>query len=361
MLVLGVRVCAAGGEPAERSDEGAELLYLIPRKQVGIQRGHSTQSRSHWRKGLPKPSSRGSAAKGRWEKYARQQSDLVESLRKIKRFYFDQLANQVEGCHRSFRGYQCGNGHMWATPAYSCKCRLCPFEMRARSMAAQHKFGSVIANLREPKYLVLSMKNCPLGGLRRGIDELFLAFERLRHSKTWAGVRGALAVLEFTFNKKEQSWHPHLNVIFDGPYISKALLDEAWIRSTEGFGCITWIERADQHTVHELLKYITKLADFVHIPEAVKAFLRATHGKRFIRTYGSLYRLKLDEIEGQGEDESQGACPDCGRHDVRVFSTSLQRHDVHFDDSGILRFRLGENASPGLYRVRGCRLLVRDG
>lgn len=228
-------------------------------------------------------------------------------------------------------------------------------------MAAQHKFGDVIAGLREPKYLVLSMRNCSLIDLRRGVDDLFLAFGRLRHSKTWADVRGALAVLEVTYNEKEQTWHPHLNVIFDGPYISKARLDETWIRSTAGYGCITWIKCADQRTVRELLKYITKLADFVHVPDAVEWFLRATRGKRFIRTYGSLYRLKLEEIDSQGQDDEKGVCPDCGCHDVRVFSISLQRPDLHFDDSGILRLRTYVNASPALNAVRRCRGPAQDG
>lgn len=227
--------------------------------------------------------------------------------------------------------------------------------MRARSMAAQHKFGSLIAGLREPKYLTLSMKNCSLAELRQGIDDLFFAFGRLRHSKTWADVRGALAVLEVTFNDKEQTWHPHLNVIFDGPFIGKAQLDEAWIRSTEGRGCITWIKRADHQTVPELLKYITKLADFIDNPDAVAWFLRATRGKRFIRTYGTLYRLKLDELDSQGQDEGQGACPDCGCREISVFSVSLQRQDVQFDDSGILRCHDRVNTSPPLHEVRRCR------
>jgi len=228
-------------------------------------------------------------------------------------------------------------------------------------MAAQHKFGDVIAGLREPKYLVLSMRNCSLKELRRGIDDLFFAFERLRHSKMWANVRGALAVLEVTFNEKEQTWHPHLNVIFDGPYISKARLDETWFRSTAGRGRITWIGRADQRTVRELLKYITKLADFVQIPDAVEWFLRATRGKRFIRTYGSLYRLKLEEIDSQDQDEGHGACPDCGCHEVTVFSSSLRRDDVHFDDSGVLRLRPCVDALPTFYGVRRCRGPVQDG
>lgn len=270
----------------------------------------------------------------------------MDSLRKIGKDFFSRLADQVEACHHSFRACKCNKGHLWARPRFSCKLRLCPFEMRARSMAAVHKFGSLIESLKEPGYLVLSMENCPVHQLRRGIDDLFEAFARLRHSTLWAKVRGALAVLEVTFNERARTWHPHLNIVFDGPYMDKPELNAVWRRSTQGHGCVTWIKRADRRTVFELLKYITKLSDFVHIPEAVENFLLATRGKRFIRTYGSLYRLKLeDDLDGQHEEESGEVCPDCGSHGVEELHISLQRDDVYFDGSGILRFCLPDSGA----------------
>src|SRR5579863_10341060 len=328
------RVCAAGerSEPAEPKRRRRGLLYLIPRKQVGITRGWRHPSRAKRRSELScsKANARARADNSRWAGYLQVQSVLVDPLRQIRGFGFRRVAGQVEQCHRWFRSWKCANGHLWARPGFSCKNRLCPFEMRARSMAAVHRFGPV------------------LEGLRRGIDDLFSAFRRLYHSKLWAEVRGALAVLEVTFNEQERTWHPHINVVVDGPFIEKSQLDAVWSRSTRGKGRITWIERADHRTVFELVKYITKLSDFVHIPEAVQWFLMAAHGKRFIRTYVSLYRLKLENLDKEDGDEHQPVCPDCGCSEVQELSASLGIDDVYFDGSGTLRccIPLDDNSEP---------------
>lgn len=294
--------------------------------------------------------SKARAANGRWEKYARLRAVLVDSLRKIGKAKFTKLADMVEQCHEQFTAHRCRNGHEWAKTCFSCKLRLCPFEMRARSMAAIHKFGPVIKSMKEPKYLVLSMQNCQIDELKKGIKDLFAALKRLRHSQLWSGVRGALAVLEVTYNERERTWHPHLNVVFDGPYIPKPELNAAWLRSTKGRGCITWIERADGGTVCELLKYITKLEDFVHVPEAVEHFLTSTPDGHFIRTYGCLYGKKLKkeleqlekELEQEGgeeeHEESSQVCPDCGTREIEKVYIFLRRDDVYFDGEGKLRF-----------------------
>lgn len=288
-------------------------------------------------------------ANERWEKYGRLQSALVESLNKIGKPFFTRLAGMVEQCHRRFDGRRCRpHGHQWAVTRFSCKCRLCPFEMRARAMAAVHKFGSVLESLKDPKYLVLSMQNCQIGELRGGIDELFKAFRRLRHSALWSKVEGGIAVLEVTFNEKCRTWHPHLNVVFEGPYAPKPELNAVWLRSTQGRGCMTWIRRANRGTVFELVKYIVKPSEFLHIPEAVENFLRGTRGKRFIRTYGSLYGVKLeDELERECEEQGREVCPDCGSRDVEDLGISLRRVDVYFDDAGKLRFCVPDSGLVG--------------
>ncbi len=327
---------------------------------MGIRRSRRYQSRAKRRheRSCSKTSGRARAANSRWAKFARLKSALVYSLRSIESSRFRRLADQVEQCHRWFHGYRCVNGHIWARPGFSCKLRLCPFEMRARSMAALHKFAGVIDSFREPKYLVLTIENCPLRELRRGIDDLFSAFGRLRHSHVWAGVRGALAVLEITFNERTRTWHPHLNVLFDGPYIPKPDLDAAWVRATNGHGRITWIKLADRQTVGELLKYVTKLLDFVHIPEAVEWFILATHGRHFTRPYGSLYRLKRADLDGEHDDRSQEACPDCGSRDLEELPASLRLDDVYFDGSGVLRYCVPCTASGA---VRSCGVRSYDG
>jgi predicted nucleic-acid-binding Zn-ribbon protein len=292
--------------------------------------------------------SKAQRSNGRWEGYGRLQSALVDSLAKIGKPFFSRLAGMVEQCHQRFSAHRCSRGHQWAVTRFSCKCRLCPFEMRARAMAAVHKFKSIIEGFEQPKYLVLTVKNCATGELRSGIDDLFDAFKRLRHSALWVEVRGALAVLEVTFNKESRTWHPHLNVVFDGPYIPQAELSAVWERSTGGCGRITWIQRADSRTVFELLKYILKLVDIVDDPEAVESFLTATRGKRFIRTYGSLYGLKVEEdVDRDCEEERGEVCPDCGTREVEELHISLRRDDTYFDDLGIVRFCLPVRSCDG--------------
>lgn len=270
----------------------------------------------------------------RWKKLATLQAAFVNSLLKLGR---GRLAFAVDQCHRTFRGCRCGRcSSMWAAATFSCAIRLCPWESRKRAMCAVHRFKPVLARMRDPRYMVLSMRNCPLDGLRDGIKAIFASFERLRHHALWRDlVTGAVVSMEITFNGEQRTWHPHLNILFDGSYIAQAALAEAWRKAARDEGLIVpYIRRANKGTLLELFKYTTKLADFVHIPEAVGAFLDATRRVRFIRTYGSLYGLKL---ACEGEDDEVPCCPDCGSSEVVVLRGCFTRDDVYFDGKGILR------------------------
>jgi len=310
---------------------------------------------------LSKASARARAIRlnNRWAKFSMLQASLVASLEKIGR---GKLAHEVTQCHTSFGGCRCkACGGSWARATFSCGVRLCPWEARKRSMRAIHRFGDVIAGLRDPRYLVLSMRNCPLHELRAGIRALFDTFQRLRHSVLWsASVKGALVALEVTFNAESQTWHPHLNVLIEGSYIPQEQLAAAWRKAARDEGLILpYIKRADSGTAFELLKYVTKLADFVHIPEAVGAFVDATRRTRFLRTYGCLYGLKLAEEDGDGAEALE--CPDCGSPDVEVLRHCFSRNDVYFDGSGVLRLCLPLHDSERFRRLARCGVPSYDG
>lgn len=286
---------------------------------------------------------------------------LAESLRAIGR---KTLADQVSACHSTFQPWRCERGHRWATALESCGLRLCTFEMRSRSLQARRRWAPTLDGLDKPKYLVLSERNSGAGELSQGIEHLWDSFERLRHVRLWAQrVRGALAVLEVTYNREQRTWHPHLNVLFDGPYIEHGQLVEAWQTATEQRGRSVWIQRADQGTVRELLKYITKPGDFVGVPAAVKEFLASTWKRRFVRGYGSLYRLRV-EPDAAGSLNA-GVCPDCRSPRISD-GLPLFPGQVDFDRAGILRPNgqphpaqaLAARAPPGpthKLRVPGCR------
>jgi hypothetical protein len=317
----------------QQQPESGAATRLAKRTQSSAKRGRELSS--------PKASAQARAFRlnNRWKKLAAIQASLVASLESIGR---RKLALEVRQCHTSFGGCRCrACRSAWALATFSCAVRLCPWEMRKRSMRAQHRFRELIASLRDPRYIVLSMRNCGLHELREGIRALFASFGRLRRSVLWeASVQGALVTLEVTFNAETQTWHPHLNILTEGKgkFIDQDALAAAWRKAARDEGLILpFIERADSGTVYELLKYITKLVDFVHIPEAVGAFLDATRKTRFLRTYGCFYGLKLSE-EDEGEKEAVPACPDCKSKDVVPLRQCFSRDDVYFDGKGVLRF-----------------------
>ncbi len=253
---------------------------------------------------------------------------LVRSLRAAGR---EDLADKVSGCHKSFNGWECKHGHRWAKAEKSCRIRLCAFEMRARAMRSLHRMEEPLSQLERARYLVLTQRNVPLGSLADGIARLFNSFERLRHRKVWQRVRAAVVMLEVTFNRQQKTWHPHLNVIFDGDFLPQKDLADNWRASTGGQGKIVWIEEAKgAKTALEVFKYVTKLADIADVPDAVIEFLAATRALRFLRTYGTLYRLPEEE-------EFELSCPDCGTHEVRRIGF-VPFEAVSLDAQGVLRF-----------------------
>lgn len=261
-------------------------------------------------------------------KYKKINATLEKSLRFAG---LDRIANRLSACHKDFDGWTCKHGHVWARPVRSCQVRLCAFEMRAKAMRLIHRFEPFFEKLVSPKYLVLSERNCEFNDLDGGISRLWAAFTKLRHSKLWRQVRGAIAVLEVTYNRALKTWHPHLNVLFEGPYIVQSELVSAWQRATRGVGRSVWIEKADKETLPELFKYVTKVSDFMDVPDAVSIFLFATRGVRFVRTYGEFYAA---ELEGESEPV---VCPDCGTAEVHRVKR-LFPIQVFEDAHGQLRF-----------------------
>jgi len=275
-------------------------------------------------------------AQQRWKQF-RELADLLAFT--LEQTRYRKLAPAVRSCHQVFRGFACSNGHVHAKASNSCPVRICPFEMRARSMRSLHRFRSMIEGLPEGKYVVLAIRNAPLGGLAEAIQHLFESLNRLRKMPVFRGVRGALVALEITYNREMMEadyqherlpWHPHLNVVLDAPFIPFDQLRDAWIQATQGRGRTAFIRAVDRGTANELLKYVTKLLDFIDVPVAVEEFLDATHRRRFIRTYGSLYGLNI-------EAESAGQCPDCDSRTLRLVARTLYSNQVYIDSEGILR------------------------
>jgi hypothetical protein len=89
----------------------------------------------------------------------------------------------------------------------------------------------------------------------------------------------------------------------------------------------------------EVLKYITKVADFCDSSEAVETFCDASKGARLIQTFGTWYGVKLDapldaaKPKDWGEMRCSCGCNDWKRMGIFTFA------DVFMDSSGQWRLR----------------------
>jgi hypothetical protein len=271
---------------------------------------------------------------------------LVETLKKTK--YHKRQVPACANCHRMFRHWRCRNNHDFAQAEKSCSLRVCPHCCRRRSLMLAGKMESFLVGkpMNTLRYAVLSERNCV--NLVAGMALLWEAWTRLRRFVAWkAQVKGCIVALEVTRNAKDNTWHPHLNVLMEGDYFPVEKLRQMWMEATEFRSETAFIRAADAGTVRELIKYVTKLTDLIGDPEALDDFLTAVYKKRLVRTCGSFYCLKMDDEEAPRLQQ----CPDCESTElVKLGMVAPQK--VSMDLKGVLRVtRLHEDMERDLHQA----------
>lgn len=242
------------------------------------------------------------------------QKELVGALERTE--YHRHLAAKVHNCHKKFRHKRCDQNHDWAKADNSCSVRLCPHCSHRKVKKVGSKVQAFTVGKENLRYIVLAESNS--ANLDEGIKSLYAAWDRLRRSVFWKRyVSGSIAVLEVTWSTKRNDWHPHLNVLFEGEYIPFEALNQRWQKATEGRGRTSRIQKANEGTVFELIKYTLKVAEYKDTsdgrvlellfedPSVLDEFLSAIYGLRVIRTYGGF--RSMGDVEGDEE-----VCPDCG-------------------------------------------------
>jgi hypothetical protein len=204
------------------------------------------------------------------------------------------------------------------------------------------------------RYVVLSERNSE--DVAEGMKLLWESWTRLRRSVRWKRkVKGCIVALEVTYNREHDTWHPHLNVLFEGEYFPQEELTQLWIEATEHRGEIVWISAVNPGTTREMIKYVTKISDLIGQVDQLDRLLTAVHKKRFVRTYGSFYGLSVADEE----NPVQAHCPDCESTELIALGR-VKPQQVSIDFAGVLRverppgeverdFRESESFRPGLF------------
>ena len=221
----------------------------------------------------------------------------------------DDRAKKVLACGKAYSFYVCHDcGEFCYLQEFRCDDRLCALCARARVSRLLESYGKALKDLKGARMVTVSMRSRPQGELKLAVKELWNAFTRLRHRKLWEQVRGSIVSLEITWNDTDRTWHPHLHILVDSGFIVWQGLRDAWHEVTLGEGKAVFIQKCKAGWERELIKYITKVGKLLKCPAAFREFLEFARGRRFIRTYGTLYNCAAE----REETSSQVTCKGCG-------------------------------------------------
>ena len=165
-----------------------------------------------------------------------------------------------------------------------CKQRLCPACAWRRSLKIYGATSQILNYLdatrgKEIKYLFLTLtvRNVRLPDLGQAIDDMAVAFNRLRNNKAWKRrVLGAMRTLEVTINHETNMAHPHYHLILavhrsyatknDDTYWSHEDWQRAWQRAARlDYMPQVSIERVKgrEAGTAEMAKYLAKTEDYL--------------------------------------------------------------------------------------------------
>ncbi len=145
--------------------------------------------------------------------------------------YLERVGDRLEDCGVTTAHVDRGCGVALAVP-HSCHVRICPDCERARSARMVGKVVETAVDALRPVMWTLTLRNVPAGGLRWGHGVVADAFRRIRRAPVLAGARGGIYSLETTWNGPDRTWHPHLHVLLDSPWITWGDMRDAWRAAT---------------------------------------------------------------------------------------------------------------------------------
>lgn len=197
-----------------------------------------------------------------------------------------------------------------------CRDRFCvPCARERARVVSLNLLGHI--QKRQVRFITLTLKASRMG-LGSCIDRLYESFARLRRSKLWSDTQvGGVTILEVTWSRKSEAWHPHLHILTEGKYINQAALSHRWLRITADSYIVDVRAIKDPAVAARYVaKYASKgiTADALGEPGRLKEAILALSGRRLLSTYGTWRGLNLSHVEPSDDWEYLG-----------LFSAWLQR------------------------------------
>ena len=254
---------------------------------------------------------------------------LILTLQEIGR---SQEAWDVTECGSSYRVLKASSCNQYAVLPFTCGHRLCQICAKRRSGRFYKRLKGMFDAMIEPKMLTLTVRNVP------AINKAYFkwirdCFSKLRRRKFFTNqVTGGVYSIETTYNAERKDWHVHIHALIDSEAnIPRDSIKEAWEKITVGSWGVD-IRRANHNAIYEVLKYETKVADFVQYPQRVQEYLEAVKGSRLFHAFGNFF----DNEEKEDEEVQEKALKcDCGRCKWEFYS-KLDKGGSFFEDDGTM-------------------------
>lgn len=198
-----------------------------------------------------------------------------------------------------------------------CNNRFCPVcsWLKAKRTAFELLELLKVVELQEGKkflFVTLTAPNVPGNELGNEITEYNKAFKRLFQSKEFVAInQGFIRKLEVTYNREENTFHPHFHVIVavnpsyfkSRDYLSKRRLLQLWQRAKRDPDItqvdIKPVKMGSIYEVMEMATYSAKTSDLLQSQELFDVFYRALKGRQLLTFNGIFkdYKKKLEKNE----------------------------------------------------------------
>ena len=265
-----------------------------------------------------------------WKERKKDNLNLADSYKRLgdKKYY------RVLDCSTFLEFGVTKSSDLKLLQANFCKVRLCPMCAWRRSLKIFGQVSKVMDHVEENYnyryiFLTLTVKNCYSQDLKATLDLMTSAFNKMNQRKAFKkAIKGYFRSLEITYNKKDDTYHPHFHLILavnksyftdKDYYLSQENWTRLWKESLQvDYTPVVDVRRVKpkdknfSKVIAETAKYTVKSEDFLikkedgKIDEAltdevVATLDKALHRKRLV-SFGFLFKdihrqLKLDDAE----------------------------------------------------------------
>ena len=251
--------------------------------------------------------------------------------------YDPQKAQKLRECGTWLKfGAVVGTGRLSLLGANFCRLRICPMCQWRRSLALGYQMDIVYRLMLQDgrkhfAHVVFALKNSTADHLWRGIDQLTVAFRRLMTKDDLIPgiVVGYYRALEVTYNRSENTYHPHYHCIwllpddyYEGHYMGHEELLRRWKHAAQvDYDPVVHIQAVEGEnltsSLYEITKYTYKDSDIVDSDmsdeeksDVLRTIDAALKGRRLISFGGAIkaYRQRMhmeDDLDKAMYDEDQ--------------------------------------------------------